>query len=278
MICIVIPVHNRKEFTRSCIESLLHQTLRVDYIIVVDDGSTDGTDEMLQEYSEIIVLHGDGSLFWTASVNMGIKLALHMDADYVMTLNNDTIATPDFIEKMMKSAEQNPLAILGALDVDIKTKEPYYGGEIFDWRSGESKFLLKTLRKEDRKGLHEVSLFPGRGLLIPKIVFKTIGLFAEKQLPHYMADYDFTLLARRNGFPIFCNYDAVLYTYPEEGGDHKLRAKKTLKNYFKHLFNIRGGGNLRNFTVYALRNCPQKDIAHALFSGYLRRVGGFWLN
>jgi GT2 family glycosyltransferase len=178
---------------------------------------------------------------------------------------------------MMMSAKQNPLAILGALDVDIKTKEPYYGGEIFDWRSGESKFLLNILKKEERKGLHEVSLFPGRGLLIPKIVFKTIGLFAEKQLPHYMADYDFTLLARRNGFQVFCNYDAVLYTYPEEGGDHKVRTRKTVENYFKHLFNIQGGGNLRNFTIYTYRNCPRKDIIPALLSGYFRRIGGFWI-
>jgi GT2 family glycosyltransferase len=226
MICVVIPVYNRKEFTKNCVESLLSQTTPVDYIIVVDDGSTDGTAEMLQEYAGVLVLQGDGNLFWSASVNMGIRLALHMEADYIMTLNNDTVATPDFIEKMMASAKLNPCAILGALDVDIKTKTPYYGGEIFNWRSGSSKFLLNVLKKEEWKGLHEVSLFPGRGLLIPRIVFETIGLFAEKQLPHYMADYDFTLLARRNGFKVFCNYNAVLYTYPEEGGDHKLRTKK----------------------------------------------------
>lgn len=277
MICVVIPVHNRKQFTKDCLNSLQQQTLRANHIIVVDDGSSDGTAEMLQEYDEVIVLQGDGNLFWTAAINIGIRLALHLDADYVMTLNNDTVAAPDFIENMLKSAKQNPQTILGALDVDIKTKKPYYGGEIFNWRSGGSKFLLSILKRGEQKGLHEVSLFPGRGLLVPKIVFETIGLFAEKQLPHYMADYDFTLLARRNGFKIYCNYDAILFTYPDEGGDHKFREKKTLKNYFNHLFNIRGGGSLRNFTVYTFRNCPRKDIFQALLSGYLRRIGGFWV-
>ncbi|HEV8515441.1 MAG TPA: glycosyltransferase family 2 protein, partial [Cyclobacteriaceae bacterium] len=140
-----------------------------------------------------------------------------------------------------------------------------------------SKYLLNLLKKEEQKGLHEVSLFPGRGLLIPRIVFETIGLFAEKQLPHYLADYDFTQGARKKGFKIYCNYDAILYTYPEEGGDHKIRKTKMLKSYFKHLFGIRGGGNLRNFTVYLMRNCPRKDILFALLAGYSRRLSGFWL-
>jgi GT2 family glycosyltransferase len=278
MIGVVIPVHNRKKFTKDCLLSLRNQTLRANYIIVVNDGSTDGTEEMMeQEFPEVIILHGDGNLFWTAAINLGVKLALYMGADYVLTLNNDTVASVDLLEKMMKYAHQNPNALLGALDIDILTKKPYYGGEIFNWRSGSSKYLLNDLTKEEQTGIYEVSLFPGRGLLIPKIVFENIGFFAEKELPHYMADYDFTLRARRNGHKIYCIYDAVLYTYPDEGGDHKIRTKKTLKNYFNHLFNIRGGGNLRNFTVYTFRNCPAEDTILALLSGYIRRVGGYWV-
>jgi len=161
--------------------------------------------------------------------------------------------------------------------VDINTKKPYYGGEWVDWKLSRSRFLLEELRKEDQKGLHEVSLYPGRGLLIPRIVFETIGLFEEKKLPHYLADYDFTQMARRNGFKVFSNYDAVLYTYPEEGGDHKLRGQRTLKNYFLHLFSIKGGGNLKNFTIYTLRNCPRVYLPFSLFTGYLRRIGGYWI-
>src|SRR5204863_8343474 len=130
---------------------------------------------------------------------------------------------------------------------------------------------------EEQKGLHPVSLFPGRGLVIPKKVFDTIGLFEERKLPHYMADYDFTHMALRHGFPIYCNYDAILYTYPEEGGDHKVRKVKSLKNYFNHLFSVRGGGNLKNFTIYTIRNCPPAQLISSLLSGYARRLAGFWM-
>jgi len=276
IICVVIPVHNRKKFTEACLISLKEQSHLVDYIVVVDDGSTDGTEEMInQQFPDVIVLKGDGNLFWTAAINLGIKWALSRGADYVLTLNNDTVASSDFIEKMMIQAQ--PHFLLGALDIDINTKKPYYGGEIFNWRTGKSKYLLETLNKDEQKGLHEVSLFPGRGLLIPRIVFETIGLFEEKRLPHYLADYDFTQMARKKGFRVFCNYDAILYTYPDEGGDHKIRSRKSMKTYLDHLFSIRGGGNLRNFTVYTLRNCPSKDIVFALVSGYVRRIGGFWI-
>lgn len=276
MICIVIPVHNRKKFTEACLISLKQQSHPADHIVIVDDGSTDGTEEMInQQFPDVIVIKGDGNLFWTAAINLGIKWALAKGTDYVLTLNNDTVASPDFIEKML--AHANPHFLLGALDIDIHTKKPYYGGEIFSWRSGKSKFLLDTLSADEQIGLHEVSLFPGRGLLMPRIVFDTIGLFEEKRLPHYLADYDFTQMARKNGFRVFCNYDARLYTYPDEGGDHKIRVRKSWRTYFDHLFTIRGGGNLRNFTVYTLRNCPPKDIVFALVSGYVRRIGGFWI-
>jgi len=278
MLCIVIPVHNRLQFTRECLDSLEKQTRRADKIIIVDDGSTDSTEEVLKEwYPDVDVLHGDGNLFWTAAINMGIRHALLLGADQVMTLNNDTIASDTFIENMMEGSRRAPKALIGALDVDSVSKKPYYGGEILNWKWSTSRYLLDCLSKDEQKGLHETSLFPARGLLIPKVVFDTIGLFDEERLPHYMADYDFTLTAARHGFKIFCNYDAVLYTYPDEGGDHKIRKAKTWANYLKHLFNIKGGGNLKNFTRYTLKNCPPGSVVPSLFTGYTRRLFGFWL-
>lgn len=278
MIYTVIPVHNRKEYTRDCLISLKQQTFKDHRVIIVDDGSTDGTAEMIRgEFPEVIILSGDGNLFWTAAINMGIRYALDRKAEHILTLNNDTIATPDFLEKMMYWSERYPEALLGALDIDAKTLRPYYGGEIVNWTLSSSRFLLDELKEEDRQGLHPVSLFPGRGLLIPSRVFDAVGLFEEKKLPHYMADYDFTLKAARAGFKIYCNYDARLFTYPEEGGDHKIRKSKSLKNYFNHLFSIKGGGNLQNFTIYTFRNCPPERIPLSLLTGYARRLAGFWL-
>lgn len=277
MIYTVIPVHNRKNFTRECLISLRLQTPE-HKVVIVDDGSTDGTKEMLQtEFPEVIVVEGDGNLFWTAAINLGIRHALELGADYIFTLNNDTIAAPDLLEKMLLWAERTPDALLGAFDIVAKTMKPHYGGEVVIWRWDKSRFLLDELKPDEQHGIHEVSLFPGRGLLIPRKVFDKIGFFEEKLLPHYMADYDFTHLARRNGFKIYCNYDAKVYTYPEESGNHLIQKSKTWRNYYNHLFSIRGGSNLKNYTIYIWRNCPWQEMPMSLFVGYMRRIVGFWL-
>lgn len=276
MLYIVIPVFNRKDFTRDCLLSLQKQTNRNFEVVIVDDGSTDGTSDMIKtEFPETHVLYGDGSLWWTASVNMGIKFSLERGASSVMTLNNDVIATEDFIEKMIRWSEKYPDSLLGAMALEAKSKKPIYGGERLNWRRNKSIKLLNIIPKENQKGLHEVSYFPGRGLLIPRKVIEKIGLFAQDKFPHYFADYDYTSQAKIKGFKVYCNYDARLLTYPDESGDFQNRKKKTVKNYYNHLFGIKGGGNLINFTRFAFRNCPPFFIPNYLLNGYVRRVFGY---
>jgi GT2 family glycosyltransferase len=276
MMYIVIPVFNRKVFTRDCLNSLREQTDRRFKVIIVDDGSTDGTSQMLKdEFPEVTVLNGDGNLFWTASVNMGIKLALDEGADYIMTMNNDVIATKEYIHNMYKWIEKKPDAVMGSLEIDAVTKKINFAGERISWATGSYISLLNIVPESEHHGLHAVTHLPGRGLLIPRKVFEKIGLFDQKVFPHYMADFDFTHKLLRHGFEMYCNYDAKLYTYPQESGDSMNRQKKSLKNYYNHLFSIKGGGNLRNFTWYAWKNCPKRYLPSYLLIGYARRMGGY---
>ncbi|MEM7511611.1 MAG: glycosyltransferase family 2 protein [Bacteroidota bacterium] len=279
MIYIVIPVFNRKEFTRKCLYSLQEQTFTDFKIIIVDDGSTDGTDKMLEEeFPEVIRLETSGNLFWTASTNVGVEYALKQNPSVIMTLNNDVVAEPDFMEKMVYWSKREPNSLLGAFDVDYDTKKPFFGGEITDWKWATAIQLLEVLPEEDWNGIHEVTHYPARGLWIPVEVFKKIGLFEERKLPHYYADFDFTYRAARKGYKIYCNYDAVLYTFPDESGNHQIRKnKKTFQNFYKHLFDIKGGGNLRNFTIITLRHCPPVYMPLYLANGYARRMLGYWI-
>lgn len=279
MLYLVIPVFNRWAFTRECLLSLRRQTVQGFRVVVVDDGSTDGTGAKLrEEFPDVIIVDGDGNLFWTAGVNAGIRRAMELGASRVMTLNNDVVAAPDFVAQMLTWAERLPDAVLGALELDVATNTPIYGGETLDWRTNTRRDLLETLPTEKRHGLHPVTYLPGRGLLIPRRVLETIGLFDEKRLPHYLADYDYTSVARRHGFPVYCNYDAHLSTYPDESGQEITRRHRSLKGYYQHLFGIRGGGNLRNFTHFSLKNCPKPYLPYFLLNGYARRLVGYFLH
>jgi GT2 family glycosyltransferase len=279
MLYIVIPVFNRWHYTRECLESLRQQTSQEFRTVVVDDGSTDETAAALaRDYPEVEVVTGNGNLFWTAGVNAGIRRALALGADRVMTMNNDVVAAPDFVAQMLAAAAQHPTAVLGALEFDADTGEAIYGGERLDFRTNTRHDLLEEIPAGQRTGLHPVTYLPGRGLLIPKAVTDKVGLFDEKRLPHYLADFDYTSVARRAGFPVYCNYDAKLSTYPEESGQTLTRKQRSLKGYYQHLFSIRGGGNMMNFTHFALKNCPKPYLPYFLLNGYARRLVGYFLH
>jgi GT2 family glycosyltransferase len=156
MLYIIIPVFNRWHYTRECLESLRLQTNQDFRTVVVDDGSTDETAAALaRDYPEVEVVTGDGNLFWTAGVNAGIRRALALGADRVMTLNNDVVTAPDFVAQMLAAADQHPTAVLGALEFDANSGEAIYGGERLDFRTNTRYDLLEEIPASRRTGLHQ---------------------------------------------------------------------------------------------------------------------------
>ena len=278
---IVIPVHNRVKLTRECLLSLNRQARSDFKVVVIDDGSTDGTSEMIKvEFPNVSVLHGDGNLWWTRATNIGVQYALDHGAEYLMTFNDDVIATEDFVEKMMLWAEREQKALLGSVALEHATRNPVYGGEIINWKLAGRIQLIEVLKAEEQHGLHQVTHLPGRGLLIPAEVFRKIGLFDADHFPQSFADQDFTHRAIRAGYRAFCNYDAKLLVYPDSITNLWSRKNKSLKNYFNHLFGIKGGANLIFFFFYGVRNCPKHILPLYLTIGFTRRIFGYprdWL-
>lgn len=278
-LAIVIPVFNRWHFTHACLESLRAQTDQRFYTIVVDDGSTDETLPTLQaNYPEVQVLQTPGDVFWTGTVNLGITAAISQGAARVMTLNNDVVCTPHFVAEMLKGSTQKPQALLGALALEGNPAQPKiaYAGDTWNWLT-DGRHPIAAAYRRPLQGLHEVSHFPGRGLLIPRACVEKAGLFDAVRFPHYMADYDYTMVARRAGFRVFVNYNAPILTYPDASGDRSIRAGRSWGNYIKHLTDIRGGANLANFYKYALKNCPPLLLPFHLLAGTAKRLVGFWL-
>lgn len=248
--------------------------------MVVDDGSTDGTREMIRaEFPRVTLLPGDGNLWWSEATNRGVRHALAEGASAVMTLNDDTLPGPAFVGAMKQAAREAPGALIGALAVDPFSGTPIYWGERVFWPAASHRPLPRPAATE-LHGLHPVTHFPGRGLLIPAAVFARIGLFDARRFPHYGADYDFTLRAGRAGFPVLCAYGAPLGIRVRESGGGALIQHRSGANYVRHLTGIKGVGNLRLFFRYAVRNCPPVWLPMCLVSGFTRRLLGYpvhWL-
>jgi len=243
MIYIVIPVFNRLNYTVACIESLLLQSSRDFKIIIVDDGSTDGTINVVQKnFPEIIVLSTTGNQWWSATMNVGIRYALENEItpdDFVLSLNNDLVVEPDYLEELTNIAGLYPRSIVGSISVDISTRSVEYVG--YHWNAyiaSRRTLLQKGLSLEAIQQSHDfltTSLLPGRGILIPFSCFKAIGLFDEVLFPHYAGDHDFTLRAKHAGYELIISTRAVVLSYVKDtalAAMGKLPVSKYLKQSF----------------------------------------------
>jgi len=137
-ISVVIPTYNRKHTLPRAIASVLNQTLQPTEIIMVDDGSTDGTADWIQEtYPRINPIRQSQKGVSTAR-NIGIKSA---KCDWIALLDSDDEWLPDKLERQVEAFNQNPgiklchteeIWIRNGVRVNQKKKHQKYGGHIFE--------------------------------------------------------------------------------------------------------------------------------------------------
>ena len=101
-VSIVIPNYNGKHFLENCLKAVFAQTIENMEVIVVDNGSTDGSQEYLDTYPGVRVLKLDKNYGFCGAVNAGIKAA---DSEYVILLNNDTEVEPDFAKELLTAIQ-----------------------------------------------------------------------------------------------------------------------------------------------------------------------------
>lgn len=254
MISVIIPVFNRLSYTYACIESLKSQTYRDFRIILVDDGSTDSTAEVISEkFPDVIILKGDGNLWWTKAMNMGVQYVLNQsytDKDFVLELNNDLIVKSDYIEQLVKAAEKNPHSLIGSVSADINhPNSVHYAGVIWNpYMAHRRPALNGTLKLDELQKEHEFissSYLPGRGTLIPINCFKEIGLFDDKNFPQYNADHDHSLRAYNAGYKLLVSARAVVFSHVNDTGLNAMKKLSFLQYLKLSLFSIKSPSNLK---------------------------------
>jgi len=178
---------------------------KVDYpnfeVLVVDNGSKEEERVQIKEYHvsriKYQVLWNSENFGFAGGNNVGIKYALEHGADYVMLLNNDAIAAPDFLTELSKAAESDPtFGILGSRIYKYGTDEVVFdGGKVNPWltKAEHSTYNLQPTT------YNLVNYITGAAMLVRAELIEKIGLMREEYFLYY-EDVDWCISARRAGY------------------------------------------------------------------------------
>lgn len=104
-VSICIPTYNRKVYLRQCLESIRAQTYQDYEIVIVDDGSTDGTEEMIRQLPYIVTYHWQENAGVASASNKLLSLA---KSRYIVPIGSDDMLTPGAIERMVEVQQNEP--------------------------------------------------------------------------------------------------------------------------------------------------------------------------
>jgi GT2 family glycosyltransferase len=214
-VSIILLNWNGAEFTIPCVESLRLQSYDNIEIIVVDNGSVDGSRSLLEKKfgGAIKLLPLEKNRGFTGGNNAGIELALQDGADYVLVLNNDTVAERNFVKELVALAETsgNIGVVTGKIFYHDQKELLWFAGGIV--QRGLLAFKHRGLLKRDTgeyDTVGESRFVTGCCMLVRREVFETVGLFDDRFFI-YSEDADFSLRAFGKGYRLMYTPHAVLW-------------------------------------------------------------------
>ena len=198
-IWIVIPAHNRKEMTMGCLSHLKNSgVLQNVTALVVDDGSTDGTSDAVREaFPECVLLHGDGNLWWTGAITLGMKHAMANGARCIVWLNDDCRPAEAAITQLIRFAVENNTAASGVTRHPEFTRSWYGGFRVTCWGLKLASFTDSSTQPV------LCDAFGGNFVAIASDCIKTCGYPETQYFPHHCGDVSYTLKISRKHGPIY---------------------------------------------------------------------------
>ena len=240
-VAVIIPNWNGEDIIKACVDALQRQTCKCQ-IIVVDNGSVDGSKKILKTYGEkILLLENETNLGFAGGVNTGIRFAQEKNFEYIALLNSDAIADIKWVGELVKVLDNHDECGI------VTSRMLRHGGKTIDTTADiYTNWLVHFPRSRDMlsddRDLREEEVFgaTGGGSMYRAELFKNIGLFDEDFFAYY-EDVDISFRAQLHGWKIIYTPKAI--AYHEVGGTSRkipgFTTYQTLKNtplvWFKNL-------------------------------------------
>ena len=252
MLYILLPVHNRKEVTQKFVGCLKQQTYQDFRLILIDDGSTDGTSQMVVHHiPEAVVLRGDGNLWWAGGLQKGydyLRASAVMPGDSVLLINDDTEFADDFLQRSILLLQSAPKIMVKAWCIDK------YSGQKGD---GYIFSDLKKLTFTPVGDSSSANCASTRGLFLRAADFLKIGGFVPHVLPHYLSDYEFTMRAVRTGLNIQCDDSICIVSDSKETGFNVIQYR-SFGEFVRQFYSIKCPVNPRYLMAFVRLSSESK--------------------
>lgn len=282
---VLCGVYNHLECTRKILKCLNDQNYPHIKTIIIDDGSTDGTSQYLKQNDpKMTVIRGNGNLWWTGSMYLGVEKVLRMakNGDYILTINNDCFFDKHYINQLVNMSNHLKRAIVGSLIISQDDQQTISDAGVFiDWNCG--KFIHLGPKKVNQlpKDIYyqdQINVLSTRGTIFPIEVFKKIGNFDKKNFPHYLSDYEFTYRANRAGYKLVLSYQVKVFNDMKRTGiGKKISYQIGSKEVFSLLFSRRSGINIIDNYRFIMLCCPSQYRLKNLFF-LCKKIIIFFLN
>jgi GT2 family glycosyltransferase len=206
LVMIIVLNWNGKQDTLACLESLQQLSYPNAQVLVVDNGSSDGSaDAIRARFPHQSLIELKENLGFAGGNNVGLRYALERGADYALLLNNDTLVAPDFVDCLVQAVEADPS--IGAAGPTIYYHEQaeriWSAGGVVDWRSGQTRMLELNAPDSGQLGVapRAVDFVTGCALLARRAALEQAGLLDERFFVYY-EEAEWCMRAQRAGFRV----------------------------------------------------------------------------
>lgn len=234
-IAILIVVYNGRAYIKDCLQSLKQQTSHDFDIIIVDNASTDDSVSIVkQEFAEAVIISSPSNLGYAGGNNLGLKYILDNEYQYVLLINEDTIADNKLLEVLLSYAnEMTAVAPIMYKDRQRK-KKWYYGGEM-DMQKGKS----SNISPQPIINAREVTFITGCCILLHTNILRKIGLFDEKYYLYYEDD-DLSMRMLNNGIKMLNVAETWLWhrVQHRQASGYYMYYMTRNQLYFQHKYSI----------------------------------------
>jgi len=274
-VAVIIPTYNRKEQLGGVLDCLKRQQVsgaKLEVVVVVD-GSSDGTLSMLAEsHPNIHVVNGNGELWYTRSVNAGLKRAEDLKPDYFLTLNDDVFFDDNYLSHFLSlAAGQKGNFLIGS--VSYTSSAPYritFSGveKVNPFTLKETNYYQKfsVVSPSTISGVKPSANLSGRGMFFPASLLTAIGYFDER-FPQYGSDTDFSYRATKMKIPVLISFDARIFEFEKLTSKGAAYNKPSASEYYSSLFNVHSVNSIKKSLLYYRKH--GKKILLPLYSLYL---------